>query len=213
MRMCRNGWQIEENVFEWGDPTEWLTSETAYNTFAAKWQTYTKQEVDSRLSGKVDKSTLDDYYTSEEVDDLLSGFAPETMIETTWAALRELRDNSQLVRGAWYRITDYNFVTTKLGLQSGNHQFDIVLLAISESMLSESGYACKHAGDHYFEREVTEGGIEWLYTIYVDDYAESYGDEPVDHVDDIHSTDVFCNHTYDISPVTGDEVPVLFNSN
>lgn len=212
MRMCRNGWQIEENVFEWGDPTEWLTSETAYNTFAAKWQTYTKQEVDSRLSGKVDNSTLDDYYTSEEVDDLLSGFAPETMIETTWAALRELRDNSQLVKGAWYRITDYNFVTTKLGMQSGNHPFDIVLLAISKSMLSESGYACKHAGDHYFEREVTEGGIEWLYTIYVDDYAESYGDEPVDHVDDIHSTDVFCNHTYDISPVTGDEVPVLFKT-
>lgn len=212
MRMCRHGWQIEENVFEWGDPTEWLTTENAYNTFAAKWQTYTKQEVDNRLSQKVDNATLDGYYTAEEVDDLLSGFSPETMIETTWANLKNLRDNSQLVKGAWYRITDYNFVTTKLGLQSGNHQFDIVLLAISESMLSESGYACRHAGDHYFEREVTEGGIEWLYTLYVDDYAESYGDEPVDHADDIHSTDVFCNHTYDISPVTGDEVPVLFKT-
>ena len=212
MRMCRHGWQIEENVFEWGDPTEWLTSENAYNTFAAKWQTYTKQEVDNRLSQKVDNATLDGYYTAEEVDDLLSGFSPETMIETTWANLRNLRDNSQLVRGAWYRITDYNFVTTKLGLQSGNHQFDIVLLAISESMLSESGYACKHAGDHYFEREVTEGGIEWLYTLYVDDYGESYGDEPMDHQDDLHSSDEFCDSGVLPHPDTGDDVPVLYKT-
>lgn len=212
MRMCRHGWQIEENVFEWGDPTEWLTSENAYNTFAPRWQTYTKQEVDNRLANKVDNSTLSDYYTCEEVDDMLSGFAPETMIETTWAALRDLRDRGQLVRGAWYRITDYNFVTTKLGLQSGNHQFDIVLLAISESMLSESGYACKHAGDHYFEREVTEGGIEWLYTMYVDDYGESYGDEPMDHQDDLHSSDEFCDSGVLSHPDTGDDVPVLYKT-
>lgn len=162
--------------------------------YYTKSQTYTKDEVNAAI------------------DEMFEDFTPNNMIETTWANLRSLRDNSQLVKGAWYRITDYNFITTKLGLMSGNHQFDIVLLAISESMLSESGYACRHAGDHYFEREITEGGIEWLYTLFVDDYAESYGDEPVDHADDIHSTDVFCNHTYDISPVTGDEVPVLFKT-
>lgn len=160
----------------------------------------------------VGNKTTADLGIMDAIDEMFEDFTPNNLIETTWANLRSLRDNSQLVKGAWYRITDYNFITTKLGLMSGNHQFDIVLLAISESMLSESGYACRHAGDHYFEREVTEGGIEWLYTLFVDDYAESYGDEPVDHADDIHSTDVFCNHTYDISPVTGDEVPVLFKT-
>lgn len=211
MRMCRNGWQ-NGDAFDWGDPTEWITSENAYSSFALKGQTYTKQEVNNLLSNKVDNSVLGDYYTCEEVDDMLSGFAPETMIEITWASLRDLRDRGQLVRGAWYRITDYNFVTTKLGLQSGNHQFDIVLLAISESMLSESGYACKHAGDHYFEREVTDGGIEWLYTMYVDDYGESYGDEPMDHQDDLHSSDEFCDSGVLPHPDTGDDVPVLYKT-
>ena len=226
MRMCRNGWQVDENVFEWGDPTEWLTTENAYNTFATKQQTYTKQEVNNLLSNKVDNDTLGNYYTDSEVDDILEnnyytmdqvdemleGFAPNNMIETTWANLRNLRDNSQLVKGAWYRITDYNFVTTKLGMQSGNHPFDIVLLAISESMLSESGYACKHAGDHYFEREVTEGGIEWFYTMYVDEYGENYGDEPMDHQDDLHSSDEFCDSGVLPHPNTGDDVPVLYKT-
>lgn len=224
-RNVRYGY-LNGDAWKWNDATNWVTDEQLYANFYGKQQTYTKQEVDNLLANKADSSTLGNYYTDSEVDDILEnnyytmdqvdemleGFAPNNMIETTWANLRTLRDSSRLTKGAWYRITDYNFITTKLGIQSGNHQFDIVLLAISESMLSESGYACKHAGDHYFEREVTEGGIEWLYTLYVDDYAESYGDELVDHADDIHSTDVFCNHTYDISPVTGDEVPVLFKT-
>jgi len=155
----------------------------------------------------------DNYYTREEVDDLISGGGGGGgLIETTWADLVELRDNAELVKGAYYRITDYNFITTKLGIQSGNHQFDIVLLAISESMLSESGYACRHEGEHYFEREVTEGGIEWLYTLYVDDYGESYGDEPMDHQDDLHSADQFCDSGVMRHPDTDEEVPVLYKT-
>lgn len=208
----RCGWSNGDG-WDWSDATYWVTDEQLYANFYGKWQVYNKTEVDTLLSGKVDTDTLEDnYYTSDQVDDLLDGFAPSTMIETTWAALRELRDNAELVKGAWYRITDYNFVTTKLGIQSGNHQFDIVLLAISESMLSESGYACKHAGDHYFEREVTEGGIEWMYTMYVDDYGDSYGDEPMDHQDDLHASDEFCDSGVLPHPDTGDEVPVLYKT-
>ena len=155
----------------------------------------------------------DTYYTKEEVDDLISGGGGGGgLIATTWANLVELRDNAELVKGAYYRITDYNFVTTKLGVQSGNHQFDIVVLAISESMLSESAYAVKHAGDHYFEREVTEGGIEWLYTLYVDDYGENYGNEPMNHQDDLHSADEFCDSGVLTHPDTGDDVPVLYKT-
>ena len=218
-RNVRTGWFDWED-WNWDDPQSYIYSNTVYDQF------YTKSQVDQRLRDKVDNSTLNNYYTDSEIDDILEnnyynmdqidemleGFAPETMVETTWANLRNLRDNSQLVKGAWYRITDYNFVTTKLGMQSGNHPFDIVLLAISESMLSESGYACRHAGDHYFEREVTEGGIEWLYTMYVDDYGENYGDEPMDHQDDLHSSDEFCDSGVLPHPDTGDDVPVLYKT-
>lgn len=218
-RQVRTGW-FDGEEWSWEEPQYVFYSDTIYNTF------YTKNEVNTLLNGKVDNSTLgnyytdaqvdeileDNYYTSDQVDDLLSEFTPNNMILTTWANLVSLRDSGTLKAGAYYRITDYNFVTTKLGVQSGNHQFDIVLLAISESMLSENGYACKHLGDHYFEREVTEGGIEWMYTMYVDDYGESYGDEPMDHQDDLHASDEFCDSGRLIHPDTEEEVPVLYKT-
>lgn len=218
-RSVRSGWYDGEE-WNWEDPQFIMFSEGLYNAF------YTKSQTNTLLNGKVDNDTLGSYYTDAQVDDilennyytmdqvdnLLEGFAPENMISTTWANLVSLRDNGQLTGGAYYRITDYNFVTTKLGMQSGGHQFDIVLLAISESMLSESGYACKHAGDHYFEREVTEGGIEWLYTMYVDDFGDSYGDEPMDHQDDLHASDEFCDSGVMTHPDTGDDVPVLYKT-
>jgi len=156
----------------------------------------------------------DNYYTKDDVDELIGGgVSSNNMIETTWANLVSLRDNAQLVKGAWYRITDYEFVTTSIGIKSAGHRFDIVLLAISESMLSESGYACRNADDHYFEREITIGGIEWLYTMYADDYASNYGNEPVDHADDLHAVDQFCDSDVMTHPVTGDDVPVLYKTN
>ena len=152
------------------------------------------------------RDNFDNYYTSTEIDDILEqnyytqdaiddkfDELPQNMIETTWANLVSLRDNEELLPGHFYRITDYNFITSKVNIHSGNHQFDIIVLALSESMLSETAYAARHAGDTYFEREISTGGIEWLYTMYSDDYANDYGDDIIDHADDIHSGDVFCD--------------------
>lgn len=186
---------------------------------------YTMDAVDDLLDEKADADALnnyytdvqideildDNYYTQDQVNDLLEGFVPSNMIPVLWADLVQLRDNGELTAGAYYRITDYNFITSKLGVQSGGHQFDIVVLAISDEMLSETAFAVRHAGDHYFEREITTGGIEWLYTVYTDEYAENYGDV-IDHPDDLHSTDVFCDYDYDEHPLTGDIVPVLFKT-
>lgn len=232
-RNVRSGW-LDGEEWSWNEPQHVMFSGAISNAY------YNKNEVDQKLRGKVDNDTLgnyytkseidntlgnyytdvqvdsileDNYYTSDQIDDMLEGFAPENMVSTTWANLVAKRDAGQLVGGAYYRITDYNFVTSKVGIQSGNHQFDIVVLAISESMLSETAYAARHSGDHYFEREVTEGGIEWLYSIYADEYAENYGDEPVDHADDIHAADVFCDSDYLEHPNTGDVVPVLYKTN
>lgn len=218
-RQFRAG-KFYDDEWEYYDATYYVTQDSLSSGY------YNKNQVNTLLNGKVDNATLGNYYTDTQVDDILDnnyytmdqvddmfeGYAPNNMISTTWANLVSLRDNAELTPGAYYRITDYNFITSKLGIQSGNHQFDIVLLAISESMLSETAYAAKNARDHYFEREVTTGGIEWLYTIYVDDYAENYGDEPVDHADDIHCNDVFCYADTDIHPDTGEEVPVLFKT-
>lgn len=71
-------------------------------------------------------------------------------INTTWADLKTLRDNSQLVAGQWYRITDYVTTTVQENTQSAGHQFDVIVRADSTNVLNENAYAALHSGDTYF---------------------------------------------------------------
>lgn len=219
-RTFRTGWYADEE-WSWGDPQNWMTSEQLFGTF------YTKNETDVLMAGKVDTETLgsyytdaqvdeileDNYYTADQVDTMLDNFVPSNMIPIAWADLVQLRDDGGLVPGAYYRITDYNFITTKAAIRSGDHPFDIIVLAVSESMLSENAHAARHEGDHYFEREITTGGIQWLYTLYVDSFADEYGDEPTDHGDDLHPGDEFVDDGVLPHPISGDDVPVLYKTN
>ena len=66
--------------------------------------------------------------------------------EVTYSYLVYLRDNYKLVPGAMYRITDF---VTKAGLiaESGEHQFDIIVVALSKNELSENAKVCLHDYD------------------------------------------------------------------
>ena len=69
----------------------------------------------------------------------------------THAELVAMRDNAQLVAGAWYRITD--FVTTvanKDNARSAGHAFDVLVRALDSTTLDENARAIQHAGDTYF---------------------------------------------------------------
>ena len=72
--------------------------------------------------------------------------AAELAVSTTYDALKTLRDNGELVPGTWYRITDYECTTTQDGTRSAGHQFDIIVLALDGSHLSEEAYAAHHVG-------------------------------------------------------------------
>ena len=71
----------------------------------------------------------------------------------TYAELQELKTNSQLTVGSWYRITD--FVTTVANdneARSANHPFDIIVLATDVNVLQEECYAAMPSnGDNYFQ--------------------------------------------------------------
>lgn len=71
------------------------------------------------------------------------------MVETTYNELRNLRDNNELIPGCLYRITDYNCTTTQENTVSAGNQFDIVVQAISNNILSEEGHAMMHPTDIY----------------------------------------------------------------
>ena len=70
--------------------------------------------------------------------------------EITWSALKTLRDGGNLIPGQLYRITDYTCTTTQTDTQSAGHTFDVIVLALSGSVLSEEAWADHHEGDTYF---------------------------------------------------------------
>ena len=70
--------------------------------------------------------------------------------EITCSDLVNLINNSNLIPGMKYRITDYNCTTTQTDTMSAGHQFDIIVEALDEKTLSENASAIQHAGDTYF---------------------------------------------------------------
>ena len=92
--------------------------------------------------------------TSEGFGDALNEALPAALanaqvIKTTWAELKDLRDNKQLIAGSLYRITDYNCTTTQENTRSAGNQFDIVLLALSADKLAEEGWAMMNESNIY----------------------------------------------------------------
>lgn len=87
----------------------------------------------------------------------------------TWYELIQLCNNSQLTPGGKYRITDYVTTTSKINTESAGHQFDIIVEALSENVLSENAKACLHDGDDYFTNyHVNIGAWELKYSLYND---------------------------------------------
>lgn len=128
--------------------------------------------VEENLEGEVSEIVNDTFVPNEggnvvftDVNDVAhelitkSGLGKAQVIETTWQELKDKRDNGQLIAGSLYRITDYQCTTTQENTQSAGHQFDIVLLALSEDKLAEEGWAMMHDNDVYditFEDGVTK---------------------------------------------------------
>ena len=85
-----------------------------------------------------------------------------SIIETTWADLKALRDGGTLTPGQQYRITDYVYVRNDdTSLLSGNHPFDIIVIADSSNKLNEVARAALHAGDTYFANCKLEAWKLW----------------------------------------------------
>ena len=124
----------------------------AYETYISKSTNGTIKE--SVIAEKQDKLTAGENIRIENnVISAIGGgptAATELLVKITWSELKSLRDNSQLVAGQQYRITDYTCTTTQGGTKSAGHAFDIIVTADSESVLNEEARAIQHDGDTYF---------------------------------------------------------------
>lgn len=84
--------------------------------------------------------------TNEKLENITS----TTIIEITWSDLKAKRDAGELTLGQLYRITDYQCTTVEPNTRSAGHQFDIIVLALTNNTLSEQAWAALHSGDTYF---------------------------------------------------------------
>ena len=120
---------------------------TGVNGIPEGWNVYTESEYEVVRHYELNESEL---AISAALNDLNSRVS---LTEITWAELKELRDNSNLVPGKQYRITDYVATIDSYvepNARSANHQFDIIVTADSVNKLNEQARAIQHAGDAYF---------------------------------------------------------------
>ena len=73
------------------------------------------------------------------------------IFKVTYSELVDLRDNSQLIPGRQYRITDYVTTTSQKNTTSAEHKFDIIVTAINECTLSEDAQAIQNYDEGYFD--------------------------------------------------------------
>ena len=103
-------------------------------------------DINDRISDNMD--AVDDLETS--IENQLEGKL-DKMVSITYSSLKSKRDNSQLIPGQMYRITDFVTTTSQTGTESAGHQFDIVVTATGTNTLSENAKAIQHNGnDNYF---------------------------------------------------------------
>lgn len=90
----------------------------------------------------------------------------ENLKEVTYDELVQMVNESELVPGTLYRITDYHTVVgASENFISADHQFDIIVNAISENELSEDAHAISHDGETYFRETVFNEDVCTLWTL------------------------------------------------
>lgn len=119
----------------------------------------TKEDKSNKVNA-IDQSSTDDKYPSAKATFDFVKNAPN-VVEIAWSDLKSLRDNAQLVPGRFYRIIDYVTTTAQANTRSAGHAFDIIVVALSNDMLSEEAWALQHAGDTYFVNNRLEAWRIW----------------------------------------------------
>ena len=151
-----NSWEKIGTYISSVDLSDYAT--TSYVDTQINGESTARIQADSELQSKI--NTKQDTLTAGEniriENNVISAIgggttdATELSVKITWAELKALVDNSKLVVGQQYRITDYTCTTTQAATKSAGHVFDIIVTADSESVLNEEARAIKHDGDTYF---------------------------------------------------------------
>ena len=121
-----------------------------YEGLSLFWNNVKKVIGDNELVTATALTNLDTRVGQLEDTGSNQGAASNQIIAISYADLKTLRDNAQLVPGQQYRITDYKCTTTQENTRAVGHAFDIIVTADDANTLNEVARAVKHDGDTYF---------------------------------------------------------------
>lgn len=181
------------------------------------------QREDATISQKAISKELDEAKKKaiEETEKLHKVFSDEisefqkvlTQQSIKYHDLLALRNESKLVPGCQYRITDYITITNAGNSQSAGHQFDILVVADTASTLNENAHATLHYGDDYF---IKSNLSAWKLKYCLDNdsarFSWAYPDEPTgiqingEIFQRDESSDVYYQDEYYVAYTNGDTV-------
>lgn len=95
---------------------------------------------------------------TRDMHDLLHS---QDVVQLYYSELVELRDSHNLIPDTFYRIIDYQCTSSDPNTQCANHQFDIIVLALTENTLSEQARAIQHQDDNYFVNSKLDAWQVW----------------------------------------------------
>ena len=122
-----------------------------YEGLSLFWNNVKKVIEDNELVTATALTNLDTRVVQLEDKGSNPGTASNQIIVISYADLKTLRDNAQLVPGQQYRITDYTCTTTQENTRAVGHQFDIIVTSLDEFTLSEEAQAIQNSNDGYFD--------------------------------------------------------------
>ena len=122
-----------------------------YEGLSLFWNNVKKVIEDNELVTATALTNLDTRVVQLEDKGSNQGTASNQIIAISYADLKALRGNAQLVPGQQYRITDYTCTTTQENTRAVGHAFDIIVTALDEFTLSEEAQAIQNSNDGYFD--------------------------------------------------------------
>ena len=152
-------------------------------------------KIDNILDKTIPQTVTEIETKIQDVSDTVASIKVAYQDSLTWSELRTLRDSGKLEPGKYYRITDYT-TAVDLPYKSAGHDFDIIVLATSESNLSEEAKAVLKGGNGGSSHGVElENGHRRLYKFYIEDNWEDV-DEMYKTPDEEDWYDYVGEHTY-----------------
>ena len=167
------GTQIKWTAIPIGENNDELNNATIHYNYADSFpEVHVKFEVTQNKFDEINTVFDEIDTTFGKVSGAISRLnskTPQTSI--TYAELKSLRDNSQLIPGQFYRITNYQCTTTQENTRAMDNKFDIIVQALSANTLSENASADHHTSGNISSSAIesdgvlVDGAVTWYYDI------------------------------------------------